>query len=287
MHFLRKMAWHRPFDLIPAVRRRLREELSSPPSGMATTWFKDVRFDVDTSLHAITRKYYFQTHEMFLDAIFRKYLPAGSTFIDVGANMGYWSAKAASLVGKSGAVHSFEPVPPFFVSVHRLAASNPKHNIYANNLACGAQAGQIEMAVVVPDAANYSNFDTNIGSSSALPGFLAHEPTLTQKTIVNVIRLDDYIQENNIDLGRVGLIKIDVEGYESFCLDGMKNTLSKQGKKVPILCEVLTDTARSEFLDARKIIERMCGHGYRVLDATTLQPIDVATIEHEENILCV
>lgn len=286
-HFIRKMARYRPADLVPSIGRRALESLSRPPEGLATTWFRGVRFDVDTSMHAIARKYFFQTHEMFLNAIFRRHLKPGQVFVDVGANMGYWSARAASLVGLSGAVHAFEPVPAFFESVRLLAANNPAYNIRANNLACGAEAGEIEMAVVVPDRTNYFNFDTNIGSSSVLPGFLAHEPTLTRRITVGITRLDDYLDEEGVDLDAVGLIKIDVEGYESYCLDGMARVLSKPGRKVPLLCEVLTDTSRSEFLDARKIVRRMEGHGYRVLDATTLQPIDVTTLHHEENILCV
>jgi FkbM family methyltransferase len=288
LRFLAKMTRHRPLDVLPSIHRRAIEALTTAPTdGLATTYFKDVRFDVDMSLHAITRKYYYQTHEMFLNAIFRKFLKPGDTFIDIGANMGYWSALGAARVGKSGAVHAFEPVPTFYDNVRRLAANNPSYRIIANNSACGSAAGCIEMAVVTPTKENYSNFDTNIGSSSALPGFLAHASELTNKIEVPVLTLDGYMADNEISPGKVGLIKIDVEGYESFCLDGMERLLRLAERKVPILCEVLTDTERHALLDARHIIARMKSHGYQVLDATTLAPIDIHSIGHEENILCV
>jgi FkbM family methyltransferase len=184
-------------------------------------------------------------------------------------------------------VHAFEPVPAFFSNVRRLAANNPSYRIFANNSACGSEPGHVEMAVVTPTKENYSNFNTNIGSSSALPGVLDHASELTDTIRVSVLTLDNYLADKAIAPDKIGLIKIDVEGYESFCLDGMESLLRTSRRKVPILCEVLTDTDRHKLLDARRIVSRMRDHGYEVLDATTLAPIDVQTIGHEENILCV
>jgi FkbM family methyltransferase len=269
------------------VTRRLLEVVLPTPTGVAVTHFGDVAFPVDMSMHAMTRKYYFHTHEMFLDGLFRQHLDEGSLFIDIGANLGYWSAFAASLVGRDGEVHAFEPVPRFFESVARLARENSRFRIFANNAACGAADGTVEMQVVEPRVSNYDNFDTNIGSSSALPGFLDHKRELVTNTEVAVVSLDGYLEKNAIDVERIGLIKIDVEGYESFCFDGMTRVLEKAGRKVPILCEILTDPKRHELLDGRRIVKRLQGYGYTVLDATTKAPIDLKNLNFEENILCV
>ncbi len=277
----------RPLDLPAMVARRAREAVSRSPRGLATAYFGEVRFPVDMDLHAIARKYYFHTHEMFLETIFRRHLAPGSIFIDVGANMGYWSAVAAALVGPSGEVHAFEPVPDFFRSLERLRDANPRHTIRCLPKALGADDGVTQMTVVRPTAANFDNFDTNIGSSSALPGFLDHDIGLTETIDVEVTSLDRHIAASGLDIERIGLIKIDVEGYESYCFDGMTGILEKPGRKVPILCEVLTDPARHALLDGRRIVARLEAHGYRCLDATTLMPIDPAAMMFEENILCV
>lgn len=287
IHFYGKVLLNRPFDFAGMIGRRLVEAASEVPQGTAVSHFGDVRFPVDLSIHAITRKYYFHTHEMFLERIFKEHLKPGSIFIDIGANLGYWSAFAASLVGPEGEVHAFEPVPRFFESVARLQRENPQRRIFANNVACGAQPGSVEMQVIPPSAENYQNFDTNIGSSSALPGFLDHQRSLVQSIKVDVIRFDDYLENTGIDLDRVGLIKIDVEGFESYCFDGMQKVLNKKGRKIPILCEVLTDTKRHELLDGPKIVRRLEGHGYSCLDATTLAPADPSRFAFEENIICV
>lgn len=286
-HFLGKVLRNRPLDLPGMVARRLVEAASSPPRGVANARFGDVVFPVDTSLHVIARKYYFGTHEMFLEPIFRRHLGRSSVFVDVGANMGYWSAFAASLVGPEGQVHAFEPVPEFHRSVERLCDANPAYGIHAHRMALGAMPGRLDMAVVRPTAENFANFDTNIGSSSLLPGFLDHAAELTETIPVPVTTFDAAAAELELDLDRIGLVKIDVEGYEWACFDGMTTLLEKPGRKVPILCEVLTDTARSEWLDGPRVVRRLEGLGYVCLDATTLAPMDTSAMAFEENILCV
>lgn len=238
------------------------------------------------SLHRITSKYYFHTHEMYLERVFRNHLRPGDIFVDIGANLAYWSAFSLSLVGPSGAVHAFEPVPAFFEAVRRIRDNNPGFTVVANQCACGSQPGVLPMTMVKPTPENFQNFDTNIGSSSILPGFLDHERELTETIEVPVTTFDAYAAGAGLDLDRIGLIKIDVEGYESYCFDGMATVLDKPGRKVPILCEVLTDPARHQKLDGAAIVRRLEGHGYRCLDASTLRPVDIGAMAFEENILC-
>ena len=284
--FLLKYASSDPLKLASIVRRRAIEQFKTPPSGLATTRFDGVHYEIDMSLHRQMKKYFFHTHEMFLERIFKRCLAPGKTFIDIGANCGYWSAHSLSLVGQSGEVHAFEPVPQYFTFVRRLVELNPGHRMFANQVACGARSGPVTMAVVAPRAENFDNFDTNIGSSSLAAGFLDHASDLTENITVEVIAFDSYVRDRKIDLDRVGLIKIDVEGFEAEVFDGMQGVLAKSGRKVPILCEVLTDLDRPKPLDGRRIIERLEGCGYRCLDATHLRPIDRDALGFEENILC-
>ena len=286
VRFLLKYASSDPLGLADIVRRRAIEQFSTPPTGLATTHFNGVHYEIDMSLHRMMKKYFFHTHEIFLERIFKRCLAAGKIFVDIGANCGYWSAYTLSLVGQSGEVHAFEPVPQYFSFVRRLAEFNPGYQVIANQVACGAQPGAFTMAVVAPRAENFDNYDTNIGSSSLATGFLDHVHELTENITVQVIAFDNYARERKIDLDRVGLIKIDVEGFEAEVFDGMQGVLAKSGHKIPILCEVLTDLDRPEPLDGRRIIERLEDCGYRCLDATHLRPINRDTLGFEENILC-
>ncbi|WP_333826085.1 FkbM family methyltransferase [Pinisolibacter sp.] len=287
LHFFGNVLKTRPLTLPGMMVRRAREAVSAPPHGIVTTRFGDVVFPVDTDVHILARKYFFRTHEMFLETIFRRYLRPGSVFVDIGANMGYWSAFAASLVGPTGEVHAFEPVPALHASLERLAAANPAHRFVLRNAACGAERGVTAMTVVTPSEENFANFDINIGSNSVLPHFLDHGAELVETIDVDLCRFDDHVAESGLDLDRVGLIKIDVEGYESFCFDGMPRVLDRPGRRIPILCEVLSDPQRDPLLDGAKIVAKLEARGYTCLDATTLRPIDTALMMYEENILCV
>jgi len=285
--FLLKYASSDPLKLVDIVHRRAVEQFRTPPTGLTRTRFDGVQYEIDMSLHRMMKKYYFHTHEMFLERIFNRCLAPGKTFIDIGANCGYWSAYSLSLVGQAGEVHAFEPVPHYFTFVRRLAELNPDYRVIANQVACGARPGAFTMTIVAPRAENFDNYNTNIGSSSLAAGFLDHASALTENITVEVITFDKYVRDRNIDLDRVGLIKIDVEGFETEVFDGMKDVLAKSGKKVPILCEVLTDRDRPAPLDGRRIIERLEDCGYRCLDATNLRPIDRDALGFEENILCI
>ena len=287
VRFLTRYASSDPLKLPDIIRRRAIEQFTTPPTLMATTRFGDVRYEIDMRLHRVMKKYFFHTHEMFLERIFDRCLKRGRIFIDIGANCGYWSAYALSNVGKTGEVHAFEPVPHYFKFVQRLSELNPEYRMIANRVACGAQASLFSMAVIAPRPDNFDNYDTNIGSSSLLPGFLDHASELTETLIVNVIPFDQYVREQAIDLDRIGLIKIDVEGFESAVFDGMQSVLSKGGRRVPILCEILTDLKRPVPLDGRRIIERLERYGYSCLDATQLRPMRDGALGFEENIFCV
>ena len=287
VRFMTKYACSDPIRFADMVRRRAIEQFSTPRAGIAQTKFSDVTYEIDLSLHKLTRKYLHHTHEMFLERIFDQFLFPGSTFIDVGANCGYWSAYALARVRQTGEVHAFEPVAEYFSFLQRLAELNPDFKLRSNNVACGSYNGRSSMVIVLPRRDNFDNHDTNIGSSSLASGFLAHVEDLTQMVDVNVVALDDYLRINSIDLERIGLIKIDVEGFENYVLSGMNSILSKEGRKVPILCEILTDPRRRNPLDGAQIIARLEQLGYRCLNALDFKPIDPARLGFEENIVCV
>jgi FkbM family methyltransferase len=188
-------------------------------------------------------------------------------------------------VGKAGEVHAFEPVPQFYESIKALAENNPHYRLRHNLKAIGATPSTLPMSVVEATEKNFNNFEINIGSSSLSSGFLAKNTDLTRHIEVEVTALDTYISQHSIDLDRIGLIKIDVEGFEAQSFLGMKEILTKPGKKVPILCEVLTDESRG--LRGVEVVEFLKTFGYQCYEAITMQPINTAKMQFEENILCV
>jgi len=104
----------------------------------------------------------------------------GDVFVDVGANIGYISAIALGLVGQSGVVHSFEPVPDYFMRLKNIPAANRGYRHIVNQCALGERDGSAKIAVT-----NTSN----IGWNTMVPKFMSAETT-KEKIEVPVKRLD-------------------------------------------------------------------------------------------------
>jgi len=129
------------------------------PAGQAVKEIRGVKYLCDLSLGKMVKRRYCESYEIEVIRIMKKYLKEGGVFIDVGANVGYISAIGAGLVGKTGQVHSFEPVPEFFKYLQTISEMNQEYKIVPNNFALGKKAGQCQI----------STNAGNIGGHSIIP----------------------------------------------------------------------------------------------------------------------
>lgn len=149
-------------------------------------------------------------------ALFRAILKPGMTFVDVGANWGYFSLLAASLVGPEGNVISFEPDP----RVHRLLKSNIERNRLAHVRPLEIAASQDEGALTL---AGYSEDSNNFGVSRVVEGKTGECPG--GAFTVAARRVDDVLDELKVE--KVDLLKMDIEGAEVFALRGIREGLAR------------------------------------------------------------
>lgn len=160
-----------------------------------------------------------------------RYLKKGSTFIDVGANIGHISAIGLGCVGRSGQVHSFEPVPMYFEKLLHMKMLNKKfNNIFLNNFALGETYSTMNIDV-----------NKNIWGWNTLVPKLMNPSEIKTSFEVNIKRLDDYIFQNN--LKNISLIKIDVEGFEIPVLKG----LSSYFEEVDVLPNLIIEVSPSSY----------------------------------------
>lgn len=133
----------------------------------------------------------------------------GGTFLDVGANQGYFSLLAASNTRGDLSVHAFEPVNYYYEMLTANVASNAlQESITTHPVALGAAKDTQPMYVHGP-------------SSSLIPDWLmrssGQQPQGATRAI-NVERLDDVLDLNSAEYPIV--IKLDVESYESEVIRG-------------------------------------------------------------------
>lgn len=131
-------------------------------------------------------------------------LEKGKVFFDIGANVGFYTLLASSLVGDTGRVFAFEPVPKNVVFLKKHLEMNHLRNATVFSAAVSERSG----------VAQFSEGPNNY------MGRLADEGTLA----VELVSLDELSAKGNLD--RPDYIKIDVEGAELSVLRGARVLLA-------------------------------------------------------------
>lgn len=144
-------------------------------------------------------------------------LHRGGTFVDIGANSGYFSLLASKLVGDGGSVFSFEPFPDTFHRLERNIRLNEANNVILFRTALSSCDGKAKLHV--------SRSSDGLNSLKYIP--------LTKESVeVYVQKLDNVCNEKSVDM-----IKIDAEGSELDIIQGATLTLMKN-KDLKIIYEV-------------------------------------------------
>lgn len=137
---------------------------------------------------------------------------AERNFLDVGANIGYFTCLMGKLAGLSGKVFVIEPEPQNLALLQKNIKLNGLANVTVYPCALGASEGTAMLGLYKP---------ANRGRHSILA-------TQAKTQIeVPVRTLDELVRNAGPNIKSWSLLKIDVEGYEGFVLDGAKETLSR------------------------------------------------------------
>jgi len=148
----------------------------------------------------------------------------GWRVVDVGANLGFYSAWAMSFM-RSGDVVAIEAVPDTYKLMRaNLMACRPAGvRVATFNFAVADRRGAVEF--VVPD--DYSNFAraaSHLGTLGDVTG-LRHQA-------LQADTLDGILGFSELDGSSVNLLKIDVEGSEADCLSGAVAVLQRTERVV-------------------------------------------------------
>ncbi|MGI0480757.1 FkbM family methyltransferase [Geminocystis sp. CENA526] len=126
-------------------------------------------------------------------------LKEGDTFIDCGANIGYFSVLASSLVGESGKVISIEANPV----TYKLLVNNLRTNNFGVPIHCALTSNEGEVELFMPNGGD-------VYSSLRQGGLVTGKNIQSFKVLGK--KLDSVFQD--LSLSRVDLVKIDIEGGE-------------------------------------------------------------------------
>lgn len=168
-----------------------------------------IRIEQGKGIGGIAHKLIFDhEYEPFATSIVQKYISEGQTFIDIGANIGYYSLLAAKIVGENGRVISFEPDERNFQDLIHNIGLNTFNNISPYQKAVSLRTGMSRLYLSKDEPGAHSLEECRDTSESLL---------------VYTVKLDEVTK----DMPVVDFIKIDTEGHEMSVLKGAHETLLK------------------------------------------------------------
>lgn len=203
-------------------------------------WYRGTTVDVllgnDNSLCLYVCGSFEPNEFAFLDKILRP----GMTFIDVGANDGYYTLFAARKVGERGRVLAAEPSTRERANLKRNIARNGLGNVTVVPVALGASCGTAELRLAQGAHSGHNTL-----------GHFANDGVQAESVEQVTIRtLDDVVAEQKFK--RIDVIKIDVEGAEASVIAGGKSTLCSM--RPVIVLEISDKALRGQGSDAQQLI---------------------------------
>ncbi len=144
------------------------------------------------------------------------YVKKGFVVLDVGANTGSVSLLLSNIVGLTGKVHAFEPIPRTFALLQEhMSKYSHSHNYELYNCALGNVEEKVD--VLIPDQ-DFGQASMKRHSS----GSWVNQPN------IDIVQVDSKVVDKfEGKFGKVDFIKLDIEGAELLALKGAHQLISK------------------------------------------------------------
>jgi len=228
------------YAFVNRVLRNINKKLSGltsfrlRPYGIMNVRFKSgIRFRMLTNeTSSVTKLLFWNGPDNYeYTGIFEKLVPRCRSFIDIGANTGYYSLLAA-MKNPSIAVFAFEPAAAPFYYLEKNVGINQLKNVQPSPLALSDSVGQIEFFEMENPKNYHSKY--NLAGTGTLKGENLGQLGYVRRK-VSTITLDAW--EETQDKIKVDLVKIDTEGTEHLILRGADRLLRHH--EPIIICETL------------------------------------------------
>lgn len=186
--------------------------------------------------------YWFGVWEPLLSRWIAERLAPGDVFVDVGANMGYFSLLAARRVGRTGGVVAIEPAPPTFDKLTANLALNPRARVRPIRAAVGAREEGIR----------FWRAPWNDAESST-----TRRPGAQDAGEVRAFPLARLLSDDEIRRARI--VKIDIEGGEWDAVRG----IAPDAARFPSSLELAIEVHPRPGQDAAALARLLAEHGFR------------------------
>jgi FkbM family methyltransferase len=174
----------------------------------------------------------------------------GLTFLDIGANVGYYTALALSRMQNSGKIVALEPDPENFKYLQATVSANDGRIAVCLQIAASDHAGRMTL-----HTSSDNRGDNRLYANELCRGTCE----------VEVEPVDSILKA--IEIEAVDLIKMDVQGYEAHVLAGMKDIVRNSTKMV-LLSEFWPDGLRRAGSDPGQYLLDLQALGLNIFELT-------------------
>ena len=157
-------------------------------------------------------------HEFFIENLYDKKFEVenGDFIFDVGSSIGWYALKMSKKVGEKGKVIAIEPDPNNFYYLKKNLELNNLTNVMPLNLGAWSNKGKLKLV-----CDKYASLLYNTLTISELK-------EEKECILINVDTIDNIVRDLNLE--KVDLIKMDIEGAELEAIKGANNLLLKSKK---------------------------------------------------------
>ncbi|MEJ7832132.1 MAG: FkbM family methyltransferase [Nocardioides sp.] len=188
----------------------------------------------------------FGVWEPNLTAFLTNRLRPGDTFIDVGANSGWFTTLGATCVGTTGRVAAIEASPVIARRLRDNLALNALGNVRVVVAAATAEAGEVD---IVPGPAEHTGL-TRISKHHSAAGVI----TVPADTLTKLLR--------DVEIETARIVKVDVEGAEYDVVAGLAPELARFPEACEFVVEVGPDRASGPD-EVERLFATFTDAGYR------------------------
>src|SRR5262249_24349886 len=181
---------------------------------------------------------------------FRATLAPGDTFVDVGANIGYYSMLASRIVGDRGHVYAIEGSPTIVELLRDNVTLNRATNVEAIHAIASEHDGDQEF---------WASWDHNLGLSTAVES-RGRASRMRSEGRVRCGRLTSIVAEKQLFSAR--LIKIDVQGAERTVLEPLLERLAEFSDRTVWTVELSPEFCPGGQADIGYVFNSFRAHGY-------------------------
>jgi FkbM family methyltransferase len=217
-----------------------------PRTGQRSASIFGSRFSLDLS-DFIQRHMYAGSYERLESQVVRRLLRRGMTFVDVGANVGYYTAMAAESVGPEGQVLAFEPSQYAFSRLRRMVQGNRLNWVTVFQCGLADQPGQTTL---------YGGAEDDLLNNHTAT-MVPHDNSY--RRVVEVDTLDRFAERLNIE--HIDLVKIDVDGFEMLVLRGASRLIG-ESRIANIILECNEHWFQQMNISTAEIVEHLKASGF-------------------------